>query len=206
MGVVDTLYLNSSFILHSFIATIGGFFGIFIIAPFFGQSVYKDFHCRIDPILFSCPIKKRNYLLGRWLGAGLSCLGIFSSIAIGLWLASLTPWVQKDLFMENKLLSYLHPYLISVIPNILIFGSFFFTLVCLFRKMAPVYVSGVILFIVYMISGELLNDIDNKALASLLDPFGMTAFSYLTEYWSIAEKNGNLVTLSHFIFTIACCG
>ena len=199
MGIVDSVYLNSSFILHTFTVFFGGIFGIFIMAPIFGQAVYKDFHCRINPILFSCPMKKRDYLLGRWLGAVISCMVIFSSIALGLWLASLIPWVQEELFTENKLINYLFPYLIGVLPNILIFGSPLFCVffVCRVKKMAPVYISGILLFVCSMIAELMMQGIDSKLLASLLDPFGIEAFSHLTEHWSVAEKNTNLVSLSH---------
>ena len=200
LGMADKVYLNSPFVLHSCIYLIGGFIGILIIAPLFGQSVYKDFHCGMNPILFSCPVKRQDYLWGRFLGAMISCLVIFSGIAPGLWLASLSPWVQKELFMENKLIHYLLPYLTIVIPNILMFGSLFFALVCKFKKMAPVYVSSIILFIGYLVAESFQQDIDSKLLASLLDPFGGSAIHYLTEYWSLAEKNTKLIIWSHFYF------
>ena len=197
-GMADKVYLNSPFVLDSFLAAIGGYIGMLIVAPLFGQSVYKDFHCGIDQILFSSPVKRRDYLWGRWLGAVISCLVIFSGIAPGLWLAGLTPWVQRELFIENKLIPYLFPYLTSVIPNVLIFGSLFFALACKFKKMAPVYVSGIILVLGYQIAGEFLADIDSKLLSSLLDPFGIIPVHHLTEYWSLNERNTNMVIWSHF--------
>lgn len=197
-GIADKVYLNSPYALNSFITIFVGFFGMLIVAPLFGQVIYQDFYCRMDQILFSCPMKRKNYLLGRFLGAVISCIIIFSGAAFGFWLATLTPWVQKEVFTENKLIHYLFPYLTGVIPNILIFGSFFFALVCRFRKMAPVYISGILLLVVYMIAGTLVQDIDRKLLASLLDPFGRQALSYLTEYWSSEEKNTTLITWNHF--------
>ena len=171
-GIADKIYLNSPYALNMFITTFGGFFGILIVAPLFGQVIYQDFHCRMDQILFACPMKRRSYLLGRFLGAVISCVIIFSGAAFGIWLATLTPWVQKEVFTENKFIHYLLPYLTGVIPNILIFGSFFFALVCRFRKMVPVYISGILLYVCYMTAGAFMKDIDSKLLASLLDPFG----------------------------------
>ena len=51
------------------------------------------------------------------------------------------------------------------------------------------------LLIGYLAARGLLRDIDNKTLASMLDPFGVTANSTLTEYWSISERNTRLVPL-----------
>ena len=197
-GIADKIYRNSPLALNMFINILTGFFGMLIVAPLFGQVIYQDFHCRMDQILFASPMKRSSYVLGRFLSATISCVVIFSGVALGLWLATLTPWVQEEIFTENKLIHYLVPYLTGVIPNILIFGSFFFALVCRFKKMNPVYISGILLFVAYLIAGTFKKDIDNKLLASLLDPFGIKAFSYLTEYWSSQEKNTNLVTWSHF--------
>ena len=201
----DQVYLNSPFALDAIITTLGGFLGILIVFPLFGQVIYQDFHCRMDQILFVCPMKRRSYLWGRFLGAVISCLVIFSSVVFGIWLASLTPWVQKELFTENKLIYYLFPYLTGVIPNVLIFGSISFEIICRVRKMSRVYMSFLILYIFYMMVGALssmivgaFKGIDGKLLASLLDPFGREAIFYLTEYWSPEEKNTNLVTWSHF--------
>ncbi len=194
----DNALLNSPFNLHTLISLFGGFFGILIVAPVFGQSLYRDFHCRMDQILFSLPVRREIYLLGRWLGALLSLLIIFSGIALGLWLGGLNPWVQKELFAPHKLIHYLFPYLTSILPNLVIFGSLFFALVCWTKKISTAYISGILLFICYLIAGSLEKGIDNKLTASLLDPFGMSAFSYLTDYWPVEERNTKLIGWSHF--------
>ena len=43
--------------------------------------------------------------------------------------------------------------------------------------MLPVYIGSVVLLIGYLVAQGLVRDIDNKTLAALLDPFGMTANS-----------------------------
>ena len=46
------------------------------------------------------------------------------------------------------------------------------------------------------IASALSAEIDNKRVAALLDPSGGFAFEQLTEYWSVAEKNGRLLPLT----------
>ena len=121
---------------------------------------------------------------------------IFSGIGLGAYLAGASPWVQKELFAEHRPAAYLLPYLTAVIPNILIFGALFFSLAAWTKKMAPVYLSGAGLFVLYMASGIFFKDIDSKQLAAMLDPFGMQAKDYLIEYWSVDEKNTKPVTWS----------
>ena len=61
--------------------------------------------------------------------------------------------------------------------------------------MLPVYICSVLLLVGYLAATGLLRDMDNKTLAAMLDPFGVTANSKLTEYWSISERNTRLVPL-----------
>ncbi|HWD15727.1 MAG TPA: M1 family aminopeptidase, partial [Casimicrobiaceae bacterium] len=63
----------------------------------------------------------------------------------------------------------------------------------------PVYVASVVLLVGYLAAQGLLRDMDNKTVATLLDPFGVTAASKLVEYWSISERNARLVPLAGYL-------
>ena len=82
-----------------------------------------------------------------------------------------------------------------LLPNIVVLGGLFFCLAALTRRMLPVYIASVLLLVGYLAAQGLLRDMDNKTLAALLDPFGVTANAKLTEYWSISERNTRLVPL-----------
>jgi hypothetical protein len=75
-------------------------------------------------------------------------------------------------------------------------GAAFFGMAAWLRSMRPVYVVSVLMLVGYLIAGVLLAKIENKTLASVLDPFGLIAFGQLTEYWTVAEKNRDLVPLA----------
>ena len=55
------------------------------------------------------------------------------------------------------------------------------------------YAGGAILFITYLITLTLTQDIDNKTLVSLLDPFGFGTYRNIIEYWTPEEQNTLMV-------------
>ena len=62
--------------------------------------------------------------------------------------------------------------------------------------MLGVYVTGVVLFVGYLIAGGLASDLEYRSLVAILDPFGSFATDELTRYWTISEKNSLYVPLT----------
>lgn len=170
--------------------------GILITASVFGQAVHQDRETGIDGLLFTTPITKASYLGGRYLGSVLFALGIFTSLALGLWSATWMPYVDKSTMGANSALAYVWPYVISVLPNVLFSGAIFFALSVITRRMMPVYIGAVLFVIVYLTAGSLLSKLEYKPLAAMLDPFGQVALRLTTEYWTVAEQNTRIVPLS----------
>ncbi|OON64452.1 hypothetical protein B0920_14320 [Massilia sp. KIM] len=166
-----------------------GCFGVVVTAAVMGRSVQQDFEYQMHHFFFSAPIRKADYVFGRFLGASLVLAVIFSSILIGTWLGSFIPGIAPDRLGPTTLSSWLQPYLFTLLPNIFIFGAIFFVLAALTRRMLPVYIAGVVMMIGYIIAPSLARDLDYKTLAALIDPFGTTALIRMTEYWPIAERN-----------------
>jgi ABC-2 type transport system permease protein len=194
MGTGGKVYTNAPYVLATFISAVS-YYMLLVVASVSGQAVHQDVLHGTQPLFFTAPIRKWDYLGGRFVAA-LAVLAFVSlGIGIGCFVGSLMPFVDRTLIGPNRVLAYLTPYLIVVLPNLLITGAAFFGLAAWLRSMRPVYVVSVILLVGYLIAGVLLAKIENKTLASLLDPFGMTAFGQLTEYWTVAEKNRDLVPL-----------
>ncbi len=186
------IFVNSPYALSTTVSALG-FFGVLIMATVMGRSVQQDFEARIQPFFFTTPINKFQYLVGRFLGAFVILVAIFSSIGIGAFLATMLPGLDAERIGPNRVAAYLWPYALILLPNTLLIGSLFFTLATLTRKMLPVYIGGVLLLIGYLIAGQLANDIDNKTLSAMIDPFGGFALERVTEYWTVAERNTRLI-------------
>ncbi|HEU4851918.1 MAG TPA: M1 family aminopeptidase, partial [Telluria sp.] len=170
-----------------------GSLGVIVIAAMMGRSVQQDFEYDMHHFFFSAPIRKSAYVFGRFLGALAVLAVIFSSIVLGAWLGALLPGIDPDKVGPMSAAAYLLPYARTLVPNLFIFGSIFFVLAALTRRMLPVYVASVVMLVGYLVAPTLARDLDYKTLAALIDPFGTTALIRLTEYWTISEKNTALV-------------
>jgi hypothetical protein len=169
-----------------------GSIGVIVIAAMMGRSVQQDFEYDMQHFFFSAPIKKHEYMFGRFLGAYFTLAVIFTSILLGAWLGSFIPGIDPERLAHADAIAYVIPYLIVILPNIFIFGAVFFILAALTRRMLPVYISSVVMLIGYMVAPGLARDLDYKTFAALIDPFGTTAVIRLTEYWPIIERNTRL--------------
>jgi len=190
----DKVHANAPEFIHGLVSTISHV-GMMITAAVFGQAVHQDIEAGFAPILFTTGMRKASYLGGRFLGAFVFVCLVFSSIALGLWVGSVMPFVEATSFGPNRAVFYLWPYVVTVLPNVLLTGAIFFSLALLLRSMTPVYVGGVVLLIGYLISGGLLAKIEHHTLAGMIDPFGFHANDLMTQYWTAAERNVLLVPL-----------
>ena len=172
-----------------------GCVGVVVVAAVMGRSVQQDFEYEMQHFFFSAPIRKADYVLGRFLGAFATLAVILSSILLGAWLGTFVPGIEPDRLGAGRLAAYLLPYLLTLLPNTFIFGALFFVLAALSRRMLPVYVASIVMMVGYIVAPSLARDLDYKTLAALIDPFGTTALIRLTEYWPVAERNTRLVTL-----------
>ena len=175
--------------------------GMTITAAIAGRALYADYDAGIDPLLYTTPLRKDEFLGARFSAALLLNLLVFSSVGLGLALGAASPWVKADRIAAFDLASYVSPYLSFVVPNVLLTAAIFFTLVAITRQMLPAYIGGIALLISYFIGGILLSNIDNKRLAALVDPFGLRAQSLVTQYWSVTEKNSMHLPLEGIILT-----
>jgi ABC-2 type transport system permease protein len=186
------IFINGPYALFETISVMT-YFGLLVISAIAGRAAYQDFDHQTDSFFFTSPISKRAYLGGRFLAAVAILTLIFAAAALGLWLATFLPNLEKERMGPSHLVWYLQPYLIIAIPNVLIMGTLFFSMAALSRKILPVYMTSVILLMGYLASGSLTQNIQNRFLAGLIDPFGSHAGDRVTEYWTISDKNTHMI-------------
>ena len=174
---------------------------LFIIAAVFGQAICKDYLVNMDQIVFSTPLRTRNLLIGRFFGALIFMFLISASIPLGIFVASSLPFVLDSMVGVNSLMAYVAPMFTIALPNIFIFGSFFFLMGSKTKKMTAIYITATLLFLLWNVSGQLLKDIDNKMIATLLDPIGLKAASETFRYWTVDQQNNkHLIFESYFLW------
>ena len=194
VGGGGKVLVNSPYTLSALISLLS-YFGLLIISAITGRAAFQDFDHNTHSFFFTAPIGKAAYLGGRFTASIMILAAIFSAIALGLALGTAMPFIDRARLGPNHFWAYAQPYLVSVIPNLLVMGALFFSLAALTRRILPVYMTSVILLIGYLIATTVSAKLEDKFIAALLDPFGQIALGRVTEYWTISEKNTRLVML-----------
>ncbi|MGP8214923.1 MAG: M1 family aminopeptidase [Bacteroidia bacterium] len=169
------------------------YLGIIIVAAMVAGPVYRDFEYNTHSLFFTKPITKWEYLGARFLGSCTMALLVLGGIACGLIVGTKMPFIDADKVGAFHLVNYLYPYFLFVIPNLLFIGMIFFMLATLTRNMLPVYVGSVTLLILLSIANQIIKNLNNEHIASLIDPMGLRAVMYTTKYWTVAQKNSLVI-------------
>lgn len=169
---------------------------LFIASAVMGVAILRDFEHQTESLMFSNPIKKRDYLLGRFFGSYVVMAFIASGVTVGFMLGEFWPgigewWPGRD---AEKLLpfnawNYWQPFFVVTLPNLFFTGVLFFASGALTRKMLAVYTQGIGFFVLYRIARNFSNDMDNKFMAAIIDPIAVSTTRFMTQYWTTAEQN-----------------
>lgn len=197
-GTGGRVLTNSPYALLAIIVTISTF-GVVITAALSGQATYQDIDNNSTSFFYTAPISKFDYLAGRLLGSLAIQLFIFAAIGLGAWMGIHTYWVDPVRIGPERLLSYIAPYLMFVVPNLLITGAVFFAVAALNRKMLPVYIGAVVFLIGYVLANALAGDVTNSVTASLLDLFGGNAVDHEVRYWTPFQRNTQIVPFTGLV-------
>ena len=175
---------NSPFIIAK---TMGAITGLFMVlaSMIMGVSVLRDFEYNIESLMFSTPISKKDYLLGRFLGAFTVLLFAFSGILFGMMFGEMMPWQNSDDLLTFNALVYVKTFFMITFPTLFFGAALFFVTGALTRNLVVVYTQGIFVFVVFMLTKAITNDFWQ----AVLDPFSLTTTSLATATWSVLEKS-----------------
>jgi ABC-2 type transport system permease protein len=151
----DKEHINAPFVLALWCAGITMFM-MLVSSSIMGEPLYRDIENNTKDYYLTYPITKAGYFWGRYLGSFVFMLFIASAIIIGAYLGTkLGPamgWKDAKEYGPNKLIYYLHPFLVMALPNLFFTSSLFFGLVALTRNVKVIYAGGILLFLGYFVS------------------------------------------------------
>jgi ABC-2 type transport system permease protein len=189
----NPIHVNAPEDLAEKTALFCGLFGILVTAGLFSDAAIRDRTAGMDPLLFTTRLRPAEYLGGRFLAA-LAINGILVlAIPIGLAVATKMPYLPRDAFGPNHLAAYLQPVLLFLLPNLVLVGAILFTIAALSRKVIPVYLGAIAIFIGYLVAANYWSGITNPMLSALADPLGINALKAMTAYWTASERNARLI-------------
>lgn len=176
-------------------SSIYGIFNLIIIFIFFlfpsiiGVTIHRDYKSEMHSILYSYPFSKTNYLFAKFL-SGLTIVAIISlAVGLGMIIGFRLPGTNPEIVGAFNFGSYLHSYLVYIIPNIILFGAIVFAVVTFTRNITAGFITVVALMFIQGLMSSLMSEEENRFIAGLIDPYGSSALDYYTRYWTVAEQN-----------------
>jgi len=188
IGSTDNVHKNAAYVIG--MTTL--FFAViymFITTAFVANVITRDDETGFGSIVRSTPIRKFDYLYGRFVGAFLAAALAFVAVPLGLLLGAAAPWVDPETLGRIDLHVYLYAYFVMALPVVFLTSAIFFTVATVTRSMMWTYVGVIVLLALRTISGVILTRPGLEHIAGLLEPFGVGAFVEATRYWTPSERN-----------------
>ena len=185
---LENTFRNAPFVIQNFYS-IMGLITLLMTTAFVNSAAARDFQYGTDQIVFSTPLKKIDFILGRYFGSAFIAVIPMLGISLGILLAAYMPWVDAERFGPIVWSAHLKSVLVFAIPNTLFISAVVFCIAALTRSTVTSFLGSLVLLVGYIVTDTLTDDLDNEKLGVLLDPFGIRAFSVMTKYWTVAEKN-----------------
>ena len=85
-------------------------------------------------------------------------------------------------------------FFVVTLPNFFFSSALFYGVAALTRSMLAAFIAAVGFLVAFTIVGAF-SDPDKIALYAIIDPFGSTAFSEVSRYWTVFERNTQLVPI-----------
>lgn len=169
--------------------------GIVVTAGLFGDAAVRDARAGMDPLVFTTPLRRAEYLGGRFLGAFTINAIVLLAIPVGFTLPVLLGIPDAAAFGPVRPAALLQAYLLILLTNIAFTGAVLFTTGVLTRQTIPVYLAAIGLFVGTMIAlGPDADDLVSPVM-SVIGPLGFAALNEATVLWTAAERNTRLVGL-----------
>lgn len=116
--------------------------GLFMVTAFVNASAIRDFVSNTAQIMFSTPLKKRNYLIGRFAGSTLISIIPIIGVSIGMVLGSWMWWVDAEKFGPNNLAAHVQGLLYIALPNIIWMSAIVFAVASLVRSTSASFITA----------------------------------------------------------------
>ncbi|MDF2189170.1 M1 family aminopeptidase [Paraflavitalea sp. CAU 1676] len=197
------LHRNAPYVI-AYITCMLSLFAIFVSTLFCANVVLRDTTYDFNSLLFTTTLRRITYFGTRLAGFLLAVFFILTIGVAGIYIGTMQ--ARPEELGAFHLQNFVQPLLVFGWPNILFCSSVIFGVAVLTRQVRAVYVTGVMLFMLYFIGSILGNSplMANSSLKTheygllphLLDPFGITSFFGITRSWPVEARNHQLFPLA----------
>jgi ABC-2 type transport system permease protein len=191
IGSRGNVHVNAPFAILQ-VTGIMTIFATFVIVALVASVVLRDDDTGFAPIIRSTRLTKRDYLIGRYLGAVAAALLVLAMMPLGIIAGAAMPWIDAEKLGPFRAGDYLYALFFFAAPTLLITSSVYFALATATRSLIWTYVGAIAMIVAYLVLLGLLRDPQYDRLVSLADPFGLGALGIVTKYWTAAERNAQM--------------
>ncbi|WP_331056148.1 ABC transporter permease/M1 family aminopeptidase [Longimicrobium sp.] len=194
-GAWDSFELGAAVVKANSPASIAGIMavlaivGVPVAAGLAGRAAFRDFETGIHPLFFTTPTSKGAYLGGRYLGSVAANLLVMLSLPLGMATATVMPFVEAGRIGSYGPMAYVIPFVLFVIPDVLLASALFLGLAALTRRFAAVQAGGLALLVAWSVAAVFAAALDFSWWTQLMDPFGWAPLRWSLRYWSVDERN-----------------
>ncbi len=163
-------------------------FFMFTTAALVGDAVLRDTITGFAPLVQATPVRRRDVVLGRFLGAFAAVLVCFLTVPLGLLLGSAAPWLSPASVVSTPWTAYPFALFVMAVPNLLLSATIGFGLATATRSMTGALLGAVTLLIVYGLGSTP----GGGAVAALIEPFGFAAYREAVAGWSAVWRDASV--------------
>ena len=156
-------YRNAPWVVENFYA-ICSLLTLLMTTAFVNLAASRDFAHNTHQILFSTPIRKIDYLAGRFLGSALIAVIPLLGVSLGVLAAKYMPWVDAERFGPVVWAAHWKAILVFAVPNTLFIAAVIFAIAVLTRSTVVSFLGSLGLLAGYGISRVLTSDIKDQKL------------------------------------------
>ncbi|MDH3271374.1 MAG: M1 family aminopeptidase [Gemmatimonadota bacterium] len=200
IGAAGLVKRNSPYALAQATAVLTAL-GTVITVAIVGTSLLRDFRFKTHELLFTTHMSRLGYLAGRFVGGFLVMAVVYAAIPIGTFLGSLAPWADPETLLPPNLWFHVQPFLLVGVTTLFLVSALLYAIGALTRSLVPVYTSGIAILAGWSIAGNWTQSFDKDWLSNAVDLFGLISLDLTTRYWTVAERNSQLIPLEGFMLT-----
>jgi len=188
LGSTDNIHKNAAYVI-CFTTLFMAVLYMFVTTALVANVITRDDESGFGSIVRSTPLRKGDYLYGRYLGALIAAAIGLLAVPVGLMLGALAPWVDPQTLGPFVVGPYIYAYLAIALPILILTSALFFTLTTVTRSMMWTYVGLIALMVLRSVFGLIFSRPGMEHIAALWEPFGAGAFGEATHYWTASERN-----------------
>ena len=128
---------------------------LFLLPAIIGLVIHQDYKYDVYPILYSYPIRKSRYLLGKFVSALMVVMVLSLSIGLAFLLGELMLGRDHPRIGPFNLTGYALAYGVFILPNLFMYGLMVFIAVGTFRTIYAGFMIIILLILVQIITNNL---------------------------------------------------